>query len=168
MTLFYLDASAFVKRFVPENGTEVVDSLFSFRHATDTFATSLLGVLEVKATLHRLRRGGRLKEEVMGGLLASLLRDLGGFRFLAPVGRATLDRAMSITETHALRAGDTIHLATILEIMGARTANEDGLMVLSSDKELLAACERERLAVINPEDADALGRLQTLRSRPNS
>ncbi len=59
MIIYYLDASAWVKRYVQEAGTDWILELFGKRPA---FASASLGYIEVSATLARKRRAGEIDE----------------------------------------------------------------------------------------------------------
>lgn len=59
--------------------------------------------------------------------------------------------AARLAEKHALRGYDAVQLAVALEINAARTAQQLlGLMLISSDAELNAAAEMERLLTDDP------------------
>lgn len=61
MTLFYLDTSAFVKRYRAEIGTELIDALFTEKAATDLLASSFLSVLEMTSVVNRLRTAREIR-----------------------------------------------------------------------------------------------------------
>lgn len=61
MNHFFLDASAWIKRFHEEPGTSVVDHLVNaFLTSPQRIAISPLGLAEVVAALNRYRNEGRL------------------------------------------------------------------------------------------------------------
>lgn len=61
MIFHYLDASAWVKRYYRETGTDWVQGLFT---QNSTMACASLGVVEVIATLARKRKAGEINPEL--------------------------------------------------------------------------------------------------------
>ena len=75
MTVYYLDSSAWVKRYVFEVGSDFVGNLFSRK---ESLACSALGLVEITATLARKRKAGDLGEAELGLLIARSRKGLGG------------------------------------------------------------------------------------------
>jgi uncharacterized protein len=59
MTVYYLDSSAWVKRYVSEIGSAFVTKLFS---DNESLGCSTLGLVDITATLARKRKSGDLRE----------------------------------------------------------------------------------------------------------
>ncbi len=72
-----------------------------------------------------------------------------------------LIQALSATENHRLRAGDTIHMATALSI--AATADESQVVMVSADTELLLASKSAGIGALDPQTDDALSSLHQIR-----
>lgn len=76
MNHFFLDASAWIKRFHEEPGTEVVDHLVNTLLASpQRIAVSPLGLAEVIAALNRHRNEGRLPAALVHQAMARLLLE---------------------------------------------------------------------------------------------
>ena len=105
--ILYLDASALVKRYVTERGSEEVIALTA---AAAAVATSLISRAEVAAALARAVRlgvldndGGRRVERRLSGEWPDLAR--------IPVTEALVSRAHTLAWEHGLRGYDTVQLA---------------------------------------------------------
>ncbi len=164
MTVYYLDASALLKRYVKEIGTEVMDSLLGEKTTSDAFTTSMLAVLEINASFRRLQKGRLISQRMMERSLIGFWRDVLAFEHRIPLTDVILDAVLDVVATHALRAGDAIHLASVLEVQALSRATDQPLVVFSSDNELLAACQAEGISTLNPEDSDAMDSLLSLRT----
>ena len=57
---YYLDTSAIVKRYLQEQGTEVMDRLLDGTAPDNRFYTSWLSILELTSAILRLANGGQL------------------------------------------------------------------------------------------------------------
>jgi uncharacterized protein len=68
----YLDASAWVKRYVRESGTDWIENLFDRQ---PQFACASLGFIEVLATLSRKRRAGEITESQYSVAVEQLEQD---------------------------------------------------------------------------------------------
>ena len=72
MILYYLDSSAWVKRYYREAGTEWMQELFG---ETNTMACATLGVVEVMATLARKAKAREIKEGDLDNVPADVESD---------------------------------------------------------------------------------------------
>lgn len=75
MIFYYLDASAWVKRYYWETGTTWVQSLFA---RGSTVACASLGLVEVMATLARKAKAREIGRRVLAGKVRELEEDRGG------------------------------------------------------------------------------------------
>ena len=133
MLVFYLDASAIAKLYLPDEiGSEFVAQLLDSRLSTDLFVTSALSVVEVKAAITR-RIDSPYERDSM---LSAYDRDLQEIFDLISVRNDLIVGAGYLVERHRLRAGDAIHLATALSVAAATTQQ---VFMVSSDVELLEA-----------------------------
>lgn len=76
MTFLYLDASAWVKRYYQEPGSQHIHGLFS---GDDPPVCSVLGVVEVVATLARKCKAHEITGEDFEAKLADIERDWRSF-----------------------------------------------------------------------------------------
>ncbi|MCY4025252.1 MAG: type II toxin-antitoxin system VapC family toxin [Acidobacteria bacterium] len=109
MTL-YLDASALVKRYVRERGTDDVDALMT---AAAAVATALVSRAEVAAALARAVRGRVLGADAGQRARRKFLRDWPDLARV-PVTEALAARADSLAWSHGLRGYDAVQLAAAL------------------------------------------------------
>jgi len=106
----YLDASALVKRYVAEPGSEDVAGLID---SAESIVTAVISRAEVAASLARAVRTGTLSSR---GALAALKAFRGEWDSLGrlPVTEAVVARADSLSWELNLRGFDAVHLATAL------------------------------------------------------
>ena len=109
----FLDASAGVKRYLDEIGSDVA------RSAVDPTYSDLTRV-EFPSAIWRKERDGRLTVDQVGDVLDSFLADWMGTPSTDPtvatvaLDGAVLTRAAHLTGRHGLRAGDAVQLACAL------------------------------------------------------
>jgi len=105
VSIFYLDSSAWVKRYVQELGSTWVHSLFDRRQR---IACSTLGYLEAVAALSR-----RLPDAGLARVEPWLQTDWRNMARL-PITGEVMDRAVELARQYKLRGADAVHLATAL------------------------------------------------------
>ena len=148
MKIFYLDASAWVKRYFEETGTACVEELFGRIDAS--FCCSPLGFIEVLATVFRKLKAGELELEKSQQIQQELTKDWNLFirvRFTKKVEHS----ARKVVEDFALRGADSIHLASAFSL-NEQLENEGGIVFVASDKELKTAAWNSGLEVLDPTD----------------
>lgn len=139
MTLLtYFDSSVLMKLYIDEAGSEEARGLFRLAALP---VSSVLANVEVVASLHRARAGGRIKD-------VDLARVLTTFRAnWARMGRfgvdAVAERAVEVASRTHLKGADAIHLATCLALM------DDGaeLLLACADGPLAKAAGSEGVSV---------------------
>jgi uncharacterized protein len=140
--VYYLDSSAWVKRYFTEAGSSWVHTLFS---REITLACTVLGYIEVAATLARRSRPG--------SSLATLQHQLsmewnGMLQFDLSIG--VYEQAVSLAWEQKLRGADAIHLAAARQIGNQASRRSLEFVLVSADNELLRAAKSFELAVTNP------------------
>jgi len=150
MIVYYLDSSAWVKRYCQEPGSAWVTRLFA---QTPTLACSTLGVIEVTAALSRKAKAGELDAAACQAKLALAGRDWAGFMALELTAEI-LERARQAACDRALRAADAIHLAATLVLRSDFAEPGDGVVLITSDHELGSAALAEGIPVVDPVDAE--------------
>lgn len=160
MPIFYLDASAIVKRYRQEElGSDFMIQLIENASSLDEFYTSFISVLEVTAAItRRIEAKDRLNE-----ILSRFNRDAQEILRLWPLNQELILKAIPVVEQHKLRTGDAIHLATALDISSIEGDTPDMVMV-SSDNELIEASTNSNMAHLDPFNADAIHQLNRMRS----
>ena len=141
MSVFYLDSSAWVKRYAQEKGSERVQRLFDQR---ERLGSSSLGYVEAAAALCR-----RLSEEDLARFETRLKLDWQEMTRL-PVSAEVIDEAVSLARRHKRRGADAVHLATALTLGRALAEVNATVVLVTSDEELLQAARAAGLQVENP------------------
>ena len=162
MPAFYMEASAIVKHYLPEAGSDVVSELLTAPPVADRFHTSVLSLVEVTSAIYRQVRAGRLEGRSAREALAAFRVTLAAHFTVWPLGDETVTAAAVVAEQHRLRAGDALHLAAALSI--AALTPQDPLVLVSSDSELLAAATAAGLPVLDPAGPGAGALLRQLRA----
>lgn len=146
--MFYLDASAWVKRYQKEVGTEWMAQLLALQPAV---GCSDLGLVEVVSAITRRHRGQSVSSELTEQVLSAVKTDFERFlriEFTIYIRNA----AEGLAARHGLRAADAVHLASALR---ARQSGQ-AVVLVSSDHELLLAANAEGLAALDPQESPPL------------
>lgn len=158
MPFYYLDTSAVLKRYITsEAGADFMRILLEESMADDVFCLSSFGVLEVNAAIRRRLRN----EDMVNEAIRKVGQDSISLFRVIPTDDDLLRRALFVLETHRLRAGDAIHLATALSI--AATTDDSQVFMVSSDAELLEASEAAGIGALDPQADDVIGSLRQVR-----
>ena len=137
----YLDASAIVKLFFEEPGSQVVEESVA---RAERNGTSMISYVEVRAALARREREGSFLSGTYLVAVSEFERGWPDYRIVeleAPIARMAGDLA----QTRALRALDALHLASALFLKDSGVAS---LSFLSADRRLRAAAQAEGLNTI--------------------
>jgi hypothetical protein len=132
----FFDASAFVKRYVDEPGS---DKVLELCDQADQLVLSIICLPEIIATINRLVRENMLSVEDYEQIKRHVLKDLEDVE-ICNLTPEVIDRTISCLENNTLRAMDALHLGCAL------TMSPD--MFVSSDKQQVGAARREKLNVI--------------------
>jgi predicted nucleic acid-binding protein len=146
MSIFYLDASAWVKYYVEEPGSDWVEQFWEQQLPC---ASSELGLVEVLAALIRRRAF-----EAQPGVLDEVEKQFGAFHAIA-LDRAVRSLCPTLLKRHSLRGADCVHLASAIHL---RNAQGDKVVLIASDGELLTAARAEGFDVLNPAENPPIGR----------
>lgn len=132
----YFETSALIKLLIEEEHSDVCAR---FWDATDLRLTSRLTYPEARAALSAARRSQRLTSDALYEVKGELLRRTGEMTIIEATETVAW-RAGDLTEQHALRGYDALHLASALE------AGSDELIMVTWDADLLQAASQENLA----------------------
>ena len=126
----FFDTSAFAKRYVEENGSQLVDDICQ---QASELSLSVICVPEIISSLNRCIREKRLSRREYATIKEHLSDDLRDVTIinLTPEVIAT---ATTLLESHPLRAMDALHIACALE-WGTD-------LFLSSDKRQITAARK--------------------------
>jgi uncharacterized protein len=138
--IHFLDASALVKRYVKQAGTEQIRRLLRGRAA---LGASILSSVEVASALARRARAGDLPQSAAKSHGRRAASDLAEMHVIA-ASREVLKIAVELI-WHPLRAYDAIQLASAI-----RLSRETGLAVtfVCGDERLAAAAKGEGLRAL--------------------
>ena len=145
--VFYLDASAIVKRYVLEKGSEFVDHVISHRKP---LSTTRLSYVEIHSALARKKREGMLTASDHAAVTRQFEEEFEAFGRIE-LRPDILSAARDLLVRHPLRALDAIHLASALRV--AKQLGR-GVVFLGADRRLLGAAEAEGLRALDVERAD--------------
>jgi predicted nucleic acid-binding protein len=145
--LYYLDSSAWVKRYFDEAGSGRVRQLFAQHEA---LGCSPLGLIEVGSTMARKRTAGEVKPEEFEPKRTSLLKDWRHFLRMEMTA-AVVQRALDASDTYGLRGADSVHLASALILKEELELDAQEFTFVTSDEELKVAAARAGLLVIDPQ-----------------
>jgi predicted nucleic acid-binding protein len=149
--LYYADSSALIKRHVPEMGSTWIKQEFS-QSSGNNIITSKLSIAEVLSGLNRRKR----EASISAADYAKFSKDftaVSRFQYrMMDLTDAVLLEAQRLLETHPLRAGDAIQLASaLLANAQLQSANLPALIFLASDARLLTAATSEGLQSDDPQ-----------------
>lgn len=154
MSHYYIDASALVKRYVNEPGSEWLRAIVT-SFEPPLFFTSRMTIVEVISAFARRVRDGSLSSDEFVALSDAFRSDCLNRYQIMPPTLEIVDLACSLLERHPLRAYDATQLATgFIAQQFLTTQNYPSLTFLSSDDRLNEAASREGLAVDNPGHHD--------------
>ena len=138
--ILYLDASALVKRYIQENGSEQVNAWVD---AAEMVVTSLITRVEVAAAIARAGRMKLISPEEALATLRQFRSDWDSFQRL-PITENTVIRGDVLAYEHHLRGYDATHLACALiwqETLGLPVT------LATFDSQLLKAASEEEMEI---------------------
>lgn len=151
--VYYLDASAWVKRYVQEPGTNVVDGLFE-----SPLACSTLGVVGVISILARKHAAGYISADVLEERIKAIEIDWRYF-IQIPLIDGVAERAKSLAQSFALRGADAVHLGSTLYLQQELAEDGEQVILVTADRELIAAANSSGFTTLDPT-RDATGQRQ--------
>jgi uncharacterized protein len=146
LALYFLDASALVKLYVQEPGTDRLLPLVD-NQSENRFAVLAISVVELRSAIRRRQRAGDIEASVAIAILESLQRHMESRFLRQAVNDTVIDTALEMIDRYALRAYDAVQLAGCLVI--SRTPAE-AFTFVCSDHRLLEAARSEQLKVLDP------------------
>ena len=149
LTLLW-DASALVKRYVEENGTDTVETLFAGARRV-RMALTIPGYAETYSVLLRRRNAGLISDRSFEEAIAALRNDsvFNPRMDLVSVDAISVFASIETMRRHNLNSTDAAILTAFAGYV--REYNEHTALLIASDLRLLRAAEAEGLATLNPE-----------------
>jgi predicted nucleic acid-binding protein len=144
------DASALVKRYAVESGSDVVNALFDGSRIP--WALTVTGYAETYSILLRRFHSGSISARTLNGAVALLRNEvlLGPRMELISVDDAAVFGGIELMRRHHVNSSDASILAAFLQSLD-RPARRESAIVVAADRRLLRAAEGEGLRVLNPE-----------------
>lgn len=142
---WYLDASALLKFYKSEDGTENVYRLFESYAPEGGVATSQYTAIEAASALQRLCNAGQMDASLKERLLSEISASEG--IAMLPVSWDCLRSGVGLISKHNLRGGDAVQLSSALE---CRSAGSERVAFVCSDARLNEAARKEGLDVYDP------------------
>lgn len=152
MHYFYWDASALAKRYAPEIGTALVNSLFS-KVPLDRMVCLSVGTGEVISVLVRKKNAGLIPEAAFSQAMADFRADVissAAFQLVA-VEDASIFASHPLIEKYSLNATDALVLRSVSEVAAIKRQEGHEVVLLASDRRLLNAARLEGLQVLDLE-----------------
>ena len=153
MALLYFlwDASAIVKRYVPEIGSDVVDALFTIVPAPQHILT-VPGYAETFAILLRKKNGGVISPATFAAKISTLQTDFlaNTNTLLLTVTDAVIFGSLARIQQHDLNSSD----AAILSAFAPYNSNQS--LFIAADKRLIRAAQAEGFLSLDPEQIQAV------------
>lgn len=132
----FFDTSAFVKRYVSEQGSEKV---FDICRQADSLVLSVICLPEMISTLKRLVREGVISVEQYSQTRDVILSDLKDVE-ICNLSPEVISLTIKCLEDNSLRAMDALHIGCALSIKPD--------LFISSDQQQIAAAKREGLKIM--------------------
>jgi len=166
MALLFWDASALVKRYFVEVGSETVDALID-NSLPQALATTPWGYAETYSVLLRRLNSGAIDLPAFTTAATALQAEVvSGPNFgLLSISDAMVFASTGIMRQHNLNATDAAILALLLDYTQLLPSGRSGCVVIAADRRLLRAADAEGLKTVDPEalaDADVPAFLASL------
>ncbi len=149
---YYADSSALIKRHISEAGSTWIEQEFDATSG-NRIITTKLSVAEVLSAMNRRQREANITATEYTKFSGDFLSFVETDYEMVELSDAVLLEAQRLLETHPLRAGDAIQLASaLLANAGLQSANLPALIFLASDTRLLTAANSEGLQTDVPQN----------------
>jgi predicted nucleic acid-binding protein len=151
VSVYYLDTSALVKRYLPEIGSAWVGTITD-PSSGHTIVTAEIAQVEAAAAIAARQRapGGITLQERDDAVDLLAVHCTNEYR-LVGTNPLILDRAIRLTQNYRLRGYDAVHLATALIVHEQYlAAGLAGLTFVAADTDLVDAAQMEGLTTDDP------------------
>jgi uncharacterized protein len=150
VTIYFLDSSAIVKRYVPEKGTTWIQDLSDRQTRNQLFVAGITWV-EVLSALARRRREGSFSESQIEQIRLVLKSHWNNQYRILELDQTLMQQSGELVNQHPLRAYDAVQLASALRLqISLRQAQLPDLVFLSADDRLLEVAQAVGLSSDNP------------------
>lgn len=152
MKVYYVDSSAWLKRYFEEPGSEWIGVLFD---SEAILSCARLGYVEVVSALSRRKQQHGLSPEIYGQKSLEVQLDWASF-IAVQLTNDIWDNAVSAAATLSLRGADAVHFAAAEELHDRLLFDANAEMVfVCSDQELIVAARQMDWTVIDPANSSS-------------
>ena len=152
MAMYFLDSSAVVKRYFPEQGHKWIDALCGNGQGHEIYIAQV-ALVEVVAALCRREREGSITLPERDTLIMLFRKDSRESYNIWPVTTDLYTSAGDLCRSHRLRAYDAVQLACVLALRQYTLANQAPKPIfVCADVALLDITAVEGLQVENPNN----------------
>jgi predicted nucleic acid-binding protein len=152
MTTYFLDTSAIIKHYFPEQGHVRVNNLYDPKGKHDLYI-SQIALVEVVASICRKAREQNIMEDARDALINAFRRDSQKTYSIQRVMNATYIAAGNLCRVHRLRAYDAMQLACALRLREKSISNEPLVPTfVCADNQFVMIAVKEGLSVENPNN----------------
>jgi predicted nucleic acid-binding protein len=154
-TVFYLDASALAKRYVPETGSAQMDAILDAIPPRRLFILNI-GAGEVVSIFVRKRNAGLIAAADFGQAYADFENQVlhgANVEKISATNRLVFS-SLALIGKHSINANDAVMLRSALTVARRLRRTGDDLVLVASDQRLLRAAEAEGLSTFDPERQD--------------
>ena len=150
------DASALLKRYQIELGSETVNALLETDPRPEMVAT-IWGYAECYAVLVRSRNSGRISRSAFEAAVSALQNEvlLSGDFGLLSVDEAQVAAWLTFVDRYALNSNDAAILAAFVTFARSLPPGSPPCLLIAADQRLLRAAIAEGLRTLNPETTPA-------------
>ncbi|MCF6149426.1 MAG: type II toxin-antitoxin system VapC family toxin [Candidatus Kuenenia sp.] len=140
--ILYLDTSDLVKLYVAEDGSEKVKNFVS---TATVVSTSKVAYAEARAAFARKQKDDGFPLRILRKIVADFNRDWENY-FVIEITDGLVQLAGNIAEKYLLRGGDSIHLASAVNL---KNKIRSDVYFSSNDTKLNNAAEKEGICLRN-------------------
>lgn len=156
MAIYFFDTSALVKRYALEDGRRWVQGITDPAAGNRIYVARITGAEVIAAIRQNVREGDTTAADA-AKVIVDFRHDFANQYQIIEITDAVVARAMSLIETHVLKAYDGVQLAAAVEInslitaIGMPASGGPALTLVAADKQFNTAALAEGLTVENPQ-----------------
>jgi predicted nucleic acid-binding protein len=151
MSIYILDSSALVKRYVPEAGTRWIRSICAPSSGHQLFIAQIT-IPETYAAISRLYYDQHISQPVLHAFRKQLMYHAASQYHIFDLTPLVVQTALDLNERHRLRAYDAVQLATAMILSQRAKSLGQTVTFLCADNRLLQAAQTELMPVDNPNN----------------
>lgn len=143
MAICFFDASALVKRFHKEHGSDLIHEIIE--NPDNTLVIASITLSEMTSAFRKKTNTGVINEDELQKILSEFSLELVNKFVILDIERNHIHVSQDVIVKYNLRALDGIQLAVLLSLKNVNP------LFVCSDKRLLTAAKEEGIKVLNPE-----------------